>query len=107
MPQYITRFVRSKSHKRKWYIHQVVDGDESFADDDPQYRWKFYGKKSPERAIRRLTRFKLNAEIKSEKIEDEYYNMYYNISLRFKSDSDEAEFIIRALSDQITLTQTK
>jgi len=102
MPQYITRFTRSKTHKRKWYVHQVLTGYESFADDCQQYRWKFYTKKSSDRAIRRLSRFKLNAEIKSEEIGEQYYN----ISVRFKSDIDEAEFIIRALSDQITLTQT-
>ena len=108
MPQYPTKFIRDPSKKRTWYIHHVIDGEESHADDIEDYKWHFGSEDAAKKAVRRLAKFNLKAMMKVDNNFPESSTSLrgtdaYIISVSFKSDEDEAEFMLKALSNQITL----
>lgn len=99
--KYVVKFIRDDEHTvkplRAWYIHNI--GESVDLRGYPYHKWRFTNRQSARRAIRRLHRFKLNFKAKM-------YPIGYNwvILLTFKTDEDEAEFMLKALSDQLTLT---
>jgi hypothetical protein len=103
--EYPVKFIRTNVRKRKWYVHQIVTGGLSTADEDDRYRWHFYYEQEAPRVIRRLAKFGLKAEVDIDLARAVISGKRLcHISVTFKNDIDEAEFILNALADRITLT---
>ena len=98
MSDYVVRFVRDDTRKRTWYINEVFWDSLVHYNPSPDYRWKFYNEAMTRKVIRGLARFNLKA---SQEITPERTHV---ISVSFRTYAAEAEFMMLALSDQITLT---
>lgn len=95
----IVHFVKDPAYKRKWYVHCVGPTRGYAAESDPDWRWRYGNQEYAQQQANQLIKnYNLKAVVK------ESDENFYVISIVFRTDADEAQFLMLTMSEQITMT---